>query len=224
MNRYRLTLIAALFVFTAAGSALPEVKGRQSSADQQRGKVTTLYYYLDQLGTEYDCFFTIEASWDEEEVTRWMESYKLERSSKKENLSVELEALSRAVPHLTYTVDKNNPKIIHVTDARLVPKRDYALERTVGNIDFTGTLPDLVNSISQQGIPLSTAVAVFTSDFRPRDQITEVRVKGEGLKVRDFLTDFIPLEGHGRVLWVARTKLGQLETTYLQFYGPAKAQ
>src|SRR5437764_9194060 len=113
MNRYRLALIATLIIFATAGVTLSKVKGRQQSAEQQQhGKVTTLYYYLDQLGTEYDCYFTIEASWEEGEVTRWMESYKLELPPKKENLSVELGALSQAVPHLTYTVDQKNPKII----------------------------------------------------------------------------------------------------------------
>jgi len=222
MNKYRLAFIASLIILAAVGATLPKARGKQILTRSSETKSTSLYYYLDQLGAAYDHYFTIEASWAEGEVTRWMESYKLKRSPKKENLGLELEELRRLVPHFTYTIDQKNPKIIHIMDVRLTGIQGYGLESVLKSIDFTGTLPNLVNAISQQGISVSVGGSVFTSDYRPLDFGTEVHVKGEALKVRDALTHFIPLEGRGRVLWVARTKLGQQATSSIQFYGPAK--
>jgi len=211
--KFRLVVVSVLLAMSSAAST------RASFAQQD--KVASLYYYLDRLGTEYDCYFTIEASWKEGEVTKWMESYRLERQVKKDTVYAELETLSKTVPHFTYTVDSKNPKIIHVTDARLLNKMDYALERTLEHINFTGTLPDLVKLIGQQEIPVSAELAIFTSDYRPRDHETKVEVKGESIKVKEALTDFITLTGRGRVLWVARTKLAQSATTFIEFYGAA---
>lgn len=221
MNRHRLAPIATLIVLLVAAAALPRVTGQEVTRDTPQPKVISLHYHLDQLGAAYDCYFTIETTWEEGETTRWMESYKLERTPKKGDLSLELESLGRGVPNFSYTVDPRNPKIIHVIDARLALQKEYGLESVLKSIDFSGTLPNPVNAISQRGVPVSIGGAVFTSDYRPVDYITEVHIKGEGINVRDALTNFLTLEGRGRVLWIARTKLGQQESR-IQFYGPAK--
>ena len=215
MKQYKLGLVVLLLLVAISSEALARPRFAQP------GKATTLYYYLDQLGTEYDCYFTVEASWEEGEITKWMEGYKLERLAKKDTVYAELESLSKTVPHFAYTVDGKNPKIIHVIDARLLNKMDYALERPLERINFTGTLPDLVKLIGQQGIPISSEIAIFTSDYRPRDRETKVEVKGEGIKVKEALTDSITLTGRGRVLWVARTKLAPSATTFIEFFGAA---
>jgi hypothetical protein len=45
-------------------------------------------------------------------------------------------------------------------------------------------------------------------------------MSGENLKVRDALSTFLPLNKYSRVLWVARTVLGQEQRSYVQFRGP----
>jgi hypothetical protein len=150
-----------------------------------------------------------------------MESYRLDQATKKDNIYSELEALAKTVTHFTYTVDSKKPNLIHISDDRLLNKMDYALERNLEHISFKGTLPELVTLIGLQGIPLSREIAFFLGDYRPRDSETQVEVKGDGIKVKEALTDFIPLKDRGRVLWTARTRPGQLGTV-IEFFGPAK--
>jgi len=92
----------------------------------------------------------------------------------------------------------------------------HPLESAIRSIDFTGKVNDLPSEIGKQGIPLSSPLISFK--FEQIDYGTLVRVKGEDLKVRDALSNFVPLQGRTkRILWIARTKIGQGEVTYVYY-------
>jgi hypothetical protein len=47
---------------------------------------------------------------------------------------------------------------------------------------------------------------------------SKVHVKGQGLTVREVLSNYIPLSGRGsRTLWIARTKFGKQEKSHIRF-------
>ena len=172
--------------------------------------------YLIELGKEYDYFFTIEEAWKDDDSTDSITNHWLPRAAQKTSLTEELEQVRQAVPNFVYEIDRAHPKIIHVKDGRLAQQQDYALEDVIKTITFNGKLPDLVSEINRQGGRVAAPLITFNNETW--DYSTVVRVKGEGLKVRDVLSDFIPLEGRrSRILWMARTRLGPKQVSNIRY-------
>jgi hypothetical protein len=97
----------------------------------------------------------------------------------------------------------------------------YGLESVIKSIDFAGSTSELVAAIGKQGITVSPQRALFTNEFQDYD--TVIHVNGEGLRVRDALSNFLPLaERKGRILWIARKKLAEGEVTYVYYPSPGK--
>jgi len=212
--------VALLLIFEtiSIGSVRAQGLKRMTETSEQRSALLSQVFV--ELGKDYDCFFTIEEAWKDKEFMNAMESQRVQRFSSRKNLQQELEQLRQTVPNFTYEVDKSNPRIVHIIDSRLAQQKGYGLESVINSIDFTGTVFDLVNAIGAQGIPVSSRGLTFTHE-QP-DYRTVVHVKGEGLKVRDALSNFISLDRHGRILWIARTRFEQGEVSYIHFYTPAK--
>jgi|GEM_PF-3082407 len=188
--------------------------------DNSKKQETGLLQYLTRLGDAYDCFFTVEEAWKEGEAKNKIESETLQMPFKRNGLVPELEQLRQSLPLLIFEIDKENPRIIHIIDSRLMQQKGYGLDSVLKSIDFTGSVNELVTEISKQGVPISTPMLTDTHEIMFRDFTTTVQVRGAGLKVRDALSNFIQLNGRGRILWIARTKLGQGEASEILFRGP----
>ena len=94
------------------------------------------------------------------------------------------------------------------------------MDRVIDDIDFSGTVIELVDAIASKGILVSAGGPVGTDDLLSMDGVTRVQVKGKGLKVRDVLSDFVSLEGRGPILWTAETHVdGSDQTSYIRFRG-----
>src|SRR5258705_484413 len=67
---------------------------------------------------------------------------------------------------------------------------------------------------TEQGILLSGLLnELGVVDFK-----SKVQIQAKNLTVRSALSDYIPLKGRShKILWIARTKLGAQETSYIQF-------
>lgn len=191
--------------------------GRQT--EEPKKQETFLMQYLVELGNKYNCFFTIEEAWRDGDPMNKMESYSFQKLSGNEGLQLALGKLRRAVSNFTFEIDKRNPRIVHIIDARLIQQKEYGLEKVLSSIDFKGNINDLVTAISRQGVAISPPVLTDAHEGMTRDSGTIVQMKGKELKVRDVLSNSIPLEGRGRILWIARTKLGKGEVSYVQFRG-----
>jgi hypothetical protein len=93
----------------------------------------------------------------------------------------------------------------------------------IPSIDYNGPAYELADAIGKLGISISSprsgppigALEVW-------DHVSVVHVKGERLKVRDALSDFLPLDRQGNILWVATTKFGPGETSYIAIHGSPK--
>ena len=221
MNKCK--IITAIAILSLGSGALASILDQGAKDMAQRGETRSvpLSELLMKVGETYDRFFTIEEAWKTGESMNSLEARLMRMSSESKTLEQELEQLRRSVPNLTYELDNRNPRIVHIIDARLAQTQGYGLESIIKNIDFAGSTSELVDSIGKQGIPVLPQRALFTNEFQ--DYGTVMHVKGEGLRVRDALSNFIPLdERKGRILWIARTKLGEGEVVYVYYPSPGK--
>jgi hypothetical protein len=215
-------IVIALMVIcvTRVSNAFPTCSEQQTNDANKQGVL--LIPYLAELGRTYNCFFTAEEAWEDNDPMNKVESYLVPRPARSEGLRWELERLRQIVPNFTFEIDKGNPRIVHVMDTRLARQKGYGLDGVLKNIDFSGNINDLVVAISKQGVSISPPALIDTHEGMFQDFTTVVQVKGKSMKVRDALSNFIPLNGRGMILWIARTKIGPGETSYIQFRGSQK--
>src|SRR5262245_14531955 len=218
MSRCKTIAIAVLFMLgaTPLASTLGQGKGTMSSAESQSIPIDR---FLQELGKKYNTYFTIEETWTDDQSMRLIRSALVPRLSKAESLVQELEYLKKGVPNLTYEVDQANPRIIHIIDSRLLSQKNYALERVIPSIDYNGPVSELADAIGKLGVSISSQRGQPIGQLEVRDWVSVVHVKGERLKVRDALSEFLPLDRLGNILWVATTKFGPGEATDVAIHG-----
>jgi hypothetical protein len=215
MYRWKLVLMAILMSLPGSLSArTPQIaSGAAKNSD-------TVLHIFDELGNQYDRFFTVEEAWTETEPMNLLKDGMVQRPKPTGNVFRDLDQLRKLIPDFTYYADKRNPRIIHVSDSRVAQQKGYGLDQVVKEINFEGLAFDLVNVIGQQGIRVSSRGPIDTTEMLFLDLVTRVHVKGKRLTVRDALSNSIPLEGRSsRILWIAETKLGIGEITYVRFRG-----
>jgi hypothetical protein len=196
-------------------STVSRASNLDSAADYQS---FPMFDVLDEIGSRYGYFFTLEEAWKDGELMNRIESQRVQRPSRGRDILQELDALCHQVPHVAYKVDKAKPKIVHIIDGDLAQQKGYAMDGVITSIDFRGTVFHLVAAIAQQGIRVSSRGVFDMHDAPWMDFRTQVHVKGKRLGVRSALSDFIPLEGRtNRILWVAKTNMGPQATTYIRF-------
>ena len=220
MNKYKWLTVAAIFILGVVGVHPLQATGEKFMTETSERQSVPLSQLWVELGKNYDRFFTLEEAWKDGEPWSKLESQRVQRSTEKKTLEQELEQLRQTVPDFNYEINNADSRIVHIIDARLARQKEYGLERVINSIDFTGKVNELSTAIANQGIPVSPPQLMSTHE--QADYSTVVRVKGEGLKVRNALSNFIPLEGRGRILWIARTKLGQGEVSYIYYLWPGK--
>lgn len=123
---------------------------------------------------------------------------------------------------------KSNPRILHIIEAPLMNLKDYAMEKRL-DVTYSGDLGSgkdggLVVEISKQldGIGPRTH-GDNTTAFD--DHVTKVTVNVKNEKIRDILTDCVPVTNYSSSLWVAETTLvGGKSKTVVQYFGPKRNQ
>jgi hypothetical protein len=199
------------------GNPFPSAGISSASSDQD----VQLRELLEDLGTKNGITFTIEEALLKGGAMDRIRSFRHRLPPAGTDLKALLDDLSRSVPNFTWQNDPNNPKIIHIVDGHLLRRPGYALGRVIDDIDFSGTVIELVDAIASKSIPVSAGGPASTDDVASMDGVTRVQIKGKSLKVRDALSDFVPLEGRrGHILWFAITYVdGSDQTTYVRFQG-----
>jgi hypothetical protein len=188
--------------------------------DNRQVESVTLGEALADLGQSNHCFFTIEYARKDGDLTGWaLMATKVQKPRRNSSLWKELERLRHKLPNFTYTLNQGNYRIIHIVDGRLADLQGYGLERVIDQIDFSGTVFDLVEKIGKKGIPVSPRGPMNVEEGWLVDHSSNVQVKGERLRVRDALSNFISLEGRGPFLWIAQTKLAPGAITFVRFWG-----
>jgi hypothetical protein len=178
--------------------------------------------YLEQLGNQFDCHFTIEESWAHSEIMNSLASSLVSpHTPKPDDLNQRLAELSQTVPNFSFRIDKENGRIVHVIDSRLEQVNSYSLDQVVPRFEFDGTLDDLVRAISRNGIKVAPQNSFGLGDpmASRRDFTTIVHVNAEKRSVRALLSDFLPLKNYVRVMWVATTERREGAITQVNFKG-----
>jgi hypothetical protein len=212
------SMVPAVLVILGAGSIVflqtQRVKPMDTSSENQPSPLP-LVDYLARLGEEYDYFFTVELASKVTESNNGISSHWIQRLPEKD-VQRELEQLRQDISNFAYEVDRSNPRIIHVMDARLKQHKGYALESIIKDINFTGKANDLPAEIGKQGVPIGPPPLMSFNETR--DHTTVLEVKGVGLKVRDALSRFLPLEKRrSRILWIASTRINQGDMSYVYY-------
>jgi hypothetical protein len=207
-----------------------QVKAQQASKEYK--EQTTLYRYLHNIGTTYNCFFTIEEGWDlaVKEPRNQLESYIVENSvinpnieqRKTPDISVLLDELRQSIPNLTFEVDQQRPNIIHIIDARLKKQKRYGLDSVLMDFTFKGDVEELLKAINKQEKLVTPTTTFGNYEALYVDFSSKVKVQGTHLLIRDALSNFISLKDRSRILWIARTRLDQDATTNVHFIGAPK--
>lgn len=198
-------------------STIQSSEGEKSNDLSKKSRIP-LTFLLDELGERHNCFFTFEDAWKEGQSTRSIRGAVVQKPD--ENSSVEhiLSELAKTIPNFSFYKSSHSPKIFHLIDKHLAKQKGYAIASTIKNLNFRGTLDELIEALGKQGISISKPTQLMTDELLLKDGTTTVNVKGTNLKVRDALSRFLPLNEYRRVLWVAKTVIGKNETT-IRFQG-----
>ena len=194
----------------------PALGSVQTLKLQTREETTSLQQVLKEIGDKYDRYFTIDSTSIGGNTEHSLEGQRVSQPQM-HSLTQVLELLRTTIPNLTYKVDRYNSKIIHIIDRRLEQRKGYAMEKIIDNISFDGTLMDLVNTISKKGVAISSQGFLTTTDLFVGDGLTQVRIIEKNRRVRDLLTNYIPLNGRGRILWIAETNMDRNDPTFVRY-------
>jgi len=175
-----------------------------------------LLFHLYKIGNLHNCYFTIESAWTDENP-KSLEYSEINVSEEKDGLQSNLSYLQQTLPNFTYLINESNNRIIHIVDTRLLKQKNYGLTMVMKNVDFSGLLWQLPDYIGKQGFPVIKETVFGTVEGAGVDFTTVVKVTGDNLQVRDVLSNYIPLDERGRILWIARTKLGNGESSRVFF-------
>jgi|GEM_PF-4464045 len=112
---------------------------------------------------------------------------------------------------------KGDMTVIRLMETPLVGKPGYALDHQV-SIEFSGSLYNLLRALKEQ-LPTVGPVTFGVGPIYD-DAITQTSISVEMQSVRTILTDAVPLEDYGPLLWFARTyDLEQNPRTEVRFLG-----
>ncbi|SRR6266436_10270240 len=208
-----LCVVVAL-IFLSTGSTSSVMSLHQGATDGKK----QLSDVLNDFGTDYDKFFTIEDAKSTGKATP-LSKRPIARPGKKFGLTRELEELRRTVTGFTYYPDSRNPQVIHIVDAPLVAQKNYGMNLIVKEINFTGPLYRLPDHLKQQGIPVEVSRQYTTTSYMTADFRTQVSVKAKSIRVREALTDLNSLKGRSsRVIWTSETTIGKNEDSVIVFH------
>lgn len=202
-----------IFATVVAVFTLSTIRGHLKDSSQQ---TITLRQRLEEIGEKFDRHFTLEIVVDAERVAATMERESLIKKPLRKTLSQELEQLRQTIPNLDYKVNETS-KVIRVIDKRVVKRSNYALEQVVRDISFDGRMFDFVNEIGKKGPAVSSRGMVDTYEALGGDYTIRVNIQANNKTVRELLTNYISLEGRGKILWIATTYTGKDSTTYIRY-------
>jgi hypothetical protein len=160
--------------------------------------------FLYSNGKQLDCQFTVEM-WMSTVTRSSCFNGLLIHDEKLATIEALLAKLKRDIPKAQIIRDPRNPRIIHLVEKSLLEDKNYVIEKSAA-LDFSGAIEDLPDALGKiaPGIGQSTG-GVGGELASYVDGVTKVNVHIKREKIRDLLTDAVPLKTYGRILWVAKT-------------------
>jgi len=176
----------------------------------------TIAELLMELGEKNKTLFTLEEAAASGDGTN-IRTYRFARPEGNPSLTAILDAMARTVPNFRYSVDAENPRIIHIVDARLAQMGEYVLGEPVDRMDFSGPVYALLRAVSDRSGPISSIQIPGPYDLLPVDLRSTVKIQGDGMTAREALSQIPAREGKGGILWQAQTEPGKRQSTVLTF-------
>jgi hypothetical protein len=197
---------------------MPYMEGPVSGQpDARSSSELTLRKSLYAIGDKYDCYFTLEIALESGNQRQSLEGQIVSPILNGKSLRKELDGLTKRIPYLQYRFDAYNPKIIHIIDAHLSKEHDYSMDKIISEISFDGIGFDLVNELGRKGGAVSSKGPLDISEGLTIDLSSQLRVRESDKSIRNIVTNSLPLQGRGRILWIAQTEMGAGAMTYIRF-------
>lgn len=175
--------------------------------------------YLKMAADKLDCYLTLELLYNDDRASHALAQSDVRDDREVSSIEELIEIVSRDVKGISFLRNARQGSIIHVIDDRLKSIPDYSLEKTI-TIDFSGTLNWLTTVELPKRLP---GIGERRGGLRGEDvadYATRVTLNVKDQKLRDVLTDCVPLEVYKSILWRAETSCvdGQSKTT-VRYYG-----
>ena len=180
------------------------------------GANPTIAELLMELGDKNSIMFTLEGVLLEGDATN-IKTFRFPHPQSNVTLNSMLDEMVREVAYFTYSIDTQNPHIIHIMDSRLFRMDGYVLGSQMDHIDFAGTVDSLLRVLSDKIGPFTSVQIPGPYDLLPIDLRSSIKLRGEKLAVRDALSQISPRVGKGGILWSAETELSNKKSTVLTF-------
>ncbi len=191
-----------------------------------------LSIYLADKAEQLECFFTFErltAADYASPLNAWTVLGIADELNVADSKSL-ITKLRRDLKGCTVNQSKTNPRVIHVIETPLLKLKDYVMERKV-DITYSGQLGSgRVRGAAggEEGLIVELAKTVENIGYKKGgdlrtafdDLVTHVEVKAKQQKVRDVLTNYVPLTNYSRFIWSAETRIvnGKSKTD-VQYFG-----
>jgi hypothetical protein len=178
--------------------------------------------FFNSIGTRLDCYFTVEEMMAPNARMSNLFGKSIDRIDEVSTVEQLVKLLTDQLPGFRIEVNSPDSAIVRIADKRLFSLKDYVLEKRT-DIKCDGTIDDMIavlgNKIGNIHTPTKNPIirGVWFSD-----PITKVAINASEEKVRDILTDFVPLHRYNRFLWHAETVQDRqgLADTSVAFKGP----
>jgi hypothetical protein len=206
-----------IVLMVVAFFTLPTIQ-RHLSAQESPSQTITLRQRLEEIGSKFDRYFTLEGLLDKDRGggTGSIENKTLIRKPLKTSISEEMQQLRQTFPTLDFEI-RDGSKVIHIIDKRIAAKADNPLDQVVKDIKFNGITFHFVDEIAKHGVKISPGNAISTKEIYTVDYSIRVNVQASNKNVRELLTDYVPLEGRGRILWISTTYSGKDNTAHIRY-------
>jgi hypothetical protein len=140
-----------------------------------------------------------------------------------QSLDALLKTMSKELPRFEIVRNARHKHVLHVIERGLKDLDGYALN-DIADLQYKGPVDGVARALHENLPALDRKSA---GDWREMfdDNVTSVRINATDESVRDILTDCLPLDRYGVLLWRAQTDWHKPEpTTTVQYYGPRKAK
>lgn len=175
--------------------------------------------YLYVAGRRLNCHFTIEIL--QEGRDDQLYNALIPRDRKIGNIDEMLAKLSNDLGRVVFLRNKQDPRIIHAIDKRLLKLDGYVLDKRT-DLVYTGVIGDLSRKLKEE---FPTIGPHTEGHFHERfdDHVTEVSITAKQESIRNILTNVVPLDNYEPRLWRAWTKIVDgVPFTKVQYYGPRR--
>jgi len=204
---------------------------------ERRTNETILSIYLGEKAEQLGCYFTFERLTAVDYISplnAWT-VLGIPGEHNVGNMKSLITKLRRDLPGCTINQSKTNPRVVHIIETPLLKLKDYAMEKKV-DITYSGQLgAGRVNGASsrEDGLLIEMAKTIKNISYKKGgdwrtsfdDLLTQVDVKAKQQKVRDVLTNYVPLANYSPFIWAAETRIGTGKSrTEVQYFGAKRSK